>query len=135
MLCIILTMGSSKYYTDLHLRCRKKFAQQVSAAQAFETRGSTKANKLSELLQQDHFVIGFGNDNDEIPPFYVIGNQMLPINHHHRNNLTYRYDFCIAVAHLGYHRQYNLRRPTRVGDPGKAVYIRHLRPVTNFAMV
>ena len=128
MMCIILTLGSSRYYTDLHHRCRRKFEQQVQAAKAFEPKGSTKALKLSELLQHKYFVIGFGSLGDEIPPFYIIGNQMLPIDSHHRHLLTYRYDFCIAIGHLGYHRKHTLRKQTKASVPGKALYIRPLRP-------
>ena len=128
-MCIILTLGSSQYYTDLHYRCRRKFEQQVLAAQSFEAKGSTKANKLSEMLQQEYFVIGFGSQSDEMPLFYIIGNQMLPKSSHHRNMLTYRYDFCIAVPHLGYHRKHTLRKQTKASVPGKAMYIRPLRPM------
>ncbi len=128
-MCIILTLGSSKYYTDLHYRSRRKYEQQVQAAQSFETKGSTKANKFSEMLQHKYFVIGFGNQSDEIPQFYIMGNQMLRMNSHHRNLLTYRYDFCIAIGHLGYHRKHTLRKQTKASVPGKAMYIRPLRPL------
>ena len=129
MLCMILTMGSSDYYTGLFRRCRKKFEQLVHAALGFEAKNSPKASKLSDLLEQEYFVIGFGNQNDEIPPFYVVGNQRMDRASHHRKQLTYRYDFCIAVAHLGFYRKHTLRKQTKASAPGKAMYIRPLRPV------
>ncbi len=129
MLCMILTMGSSDYYTGLYRRCRRKFEQLVHAALGFEAKNSPKANKLSELLEQEYFVIGFGSQNDEIPPFYVVGNQRMDRASHHRKQLTYRYDFCIAVAHLGFYRKHTLRKQTKASAPGKAMYIRPLRPV------
>ncbi len=107
---------------------RREYKQQVQAAQAFETNGSSKANKVLELLQHKYVAMGFGSQSNVIPPFYIIGNWMLLIASHQKE-LTYRYDFCIAIAaHLGYHWKHTLQKQTKARGPGKAMYIRPLRP-------
>ena len=121
--CLILTTGTSNYYThQLHNQARRVYQKFHKNLEVFKS-AETKINKVDTSKR---FVVCFRHEQSHEPLIYIVGNTAQGGSVTDPRVLN---DFCIAIPDLEYisnHCGPNSRRPTKREGNGRALYMRPL---------